>query len=152
MTGGQPRANDFRQTPDVCPSHDLGLRRRNTAMTNSSPSAQASAPVSRGIPGQNTYVFCAPPDQRTGEANHATFEVAPAIPCVCTSMLWFPWCPRGLEHFSLAILYSPWFTHPPCYCGWTLSMPHLQRWCPKVASHFLDWVSRDHPMATRGVG
>ena len=189
MTDVQPRANAFRQTPDVCPSHDLSLRLRNAPKTNSSPGAQASALVSWGIPGHNTYVFCTLPDQSIGEANHAAFENAPARPvpallienksslvqgpvagdiripsltgcipndpanpCVCTGAWWFPWCPRSPEHVRLAILYSSWFTRPPCYCGWTLSMPQLQRSCPKVASHFLDWVSRNHPMATWGVG
>jgi len=76
----------------------------------------------------------------------------PTKPCVCTSEWWFAWCPRPLEHLSLEILYSSWFIHYPCYCGWALSMPRFSRWCPKVASHFLDWVSHDRLMSTRGVG
>jgi hypothetical protein len=76
----------------------------------------------------------------------------PTKPCVCTSQWWFAWCPRALEHFRYIRLYSSWFIHYPCCCGWALSMPQLPRWCPKVASHFLDWVSHDHPIDTRSVG
>ena len=66
--------------------------------------------------------------------------------CVCTKRQWRPWCARAAEHYNLAILYSSRVINHPCSCGWALPMSQIPRWCPKAASHLLDWVSHDLPM------
>lgn len=78
-----------------------------------------------------------------------------AKPCVCTIKLWCAWCPRAQEHYNSTVLHSSRFIHYPCRCGWTLSMGDIPKWCPKAASHLLDWVRTTIVgcvMCSKGVG
>ena len=166
----------YHQNSTLRPSNDPPLRPQNARKLSTD--AHAPVPVHGSASRQNAYDGGSDSTQWTGEATQCDprelIHLAPVSPasvqpignngppvqvpvigllpdgsatfCVCTSKFWVAWCPRAEEHHDI----NP--SQYPCRCGWVLSKAQIPKWCPKAASHLLDWVSHDRPMHTENVG
>jgi hypothetical protein len=133
MTDAQGHPNTLCQIPDVSPSNDLRLRPRSAP--NFSTSVQASAPVRRNTPGQDTYVVSTLPNQRIGGTTRVTRSNSPVRPLPASLIESNGPLVQGLVdgYSPIPPLAGPIpdYSAQSCVCTST----HWSAWCPRVWEH-----------------